>query len=60
MDTDVCKYQHGTKSYQQVFLREAYQENGKTRLRTLLNLPDAYEDEIAGLRLAMKFKCNIP
>ena len=48
-------FQHG-KSYVRYLLRESYRENGKVKHRTIANLSHCSQEEIAALKLALKYK----
>lgn len=45
--------------YQSVLLRESYREDGKVKNRTIANLSRCKPEEIAAIKLALKFKDNL-
>ena len=47
------------KVYESTLLRESYRENGKVKNRTLANLSNSSEAEIAAIRLALKYKDSL-
>jgi transposase len=47
------------KIYQSVLLRESYREDGKVKNRTIANLSRCKPEEIAAIKLALKFKDNL-
>jgi transposase len=47
------------KSYPRHLLRESFRENGKVKHRTLANLSQCTDEEIAALKLALKHKGNL-
>jgi len=47
------------KIYQSVLLRESYREDGKVKNRTIANLSRCKPEEIAAIRLALKYKDNL-
>jgi transposase len=47
------------KSYVRHLLRDSYRENGKVKHRTLANLSQCSEEEIAAIKLALKNKGNL-
>jgi transposase len=47
------------KIYQSVLLRESYRENGKVKKRTIANLSHCKPEEIAAIKLALKYKDNL-
>lgn len=49
----------GKKIYQSVLLRESYRENGKVKKRTVANLSNCSPEEIAAIKLALKYKDNL-
>lgn len=49
----------GKKIYQSVLLRESYRENGKVKKRTIANLSNCSTEEIAAIKLALKYKDNL-
>lgn len=49
----------GKKIYQSILLRESYRENGKVKKRTIANLSDCIPQEIAAIKLALKYKDDL-
>jgi transposase len=49
----------GKKIYTSVLLRESYREGGKVKKRTIANLSDCKPQEIAAIKLALKYKENL-
>jgi transposase len=47
------------KTYVRHLLRDSYRENGKVKHRTLANLSQCSEEEIAAIKLALKYKGNL-
>ena len=47
------------KIYQSILLRESYREGGKVKNRTIANLSRCKPEEIAAIRLALKYKDNL-
>jgi transposase len=47
------------KIYQSVLLRESYREGGKVKNRTIANLSHCKPEEIAAIKLALKYKDNL-
>jgi len=47
------------KIYQSVLLRESYREGGKVKKRTIANLSHCKPEEIAAIKLALKYKDNL-
>jgi len=47
------------KVYQSVLLRESYREGGKVKKRTIANLSHCRPEEIAAIKLALKYKDNL-
>lgn len=47
------------KIYQSVLLRESYREGGKVKKRTIANLSRCRPEEIAAIKLALKYKDNL-
>ena len=47
------------KTYCRHLLRESYREKGKVKHRTLANLSHCTEEEIAAIKLALKYKGNL-
>lgn len=47
------------KTYCRRLLRESYREDGKVKHRTIANLSNCSEDEIAAIKLALKHKGNL-
>ena len=57
IDTTISK--RGDKVYVRHMLRSSFRENGKVKHKTLLNLSNCSDDEIAALKLAFKHKKNL-
>ena len=49
----------GKKIYTSVLLRESYRQNGKVKKRTVANLSNCKPEEIAAIKLALKYKDNL-
>ena len=49
----------GKKIYQSILLRESYREGGKVKNRTIANLSRCKPEEVAAIRLALKYKDNL-
>ena len=47
------------KIYQSILLRESYREDGKVKNRTIANVSRCKPEEIAAIRLALKYKDNL-
>lgn len=47
------------KIYQSVLLRESYREDGKVKNRTIANLSRCKPEEIAAIKLALRYKDNL-
>jgi transposase len=47
------------KIYQSTLLRESYREDGKVKKRTIANLSHCKPEEIAAIKLALKYKDNL-
>ncbi|MFQ5836114.1 MAG: IS1634 family transposase [bacterium] len=47
------------KIYQSTLLRESYREDGKVKKRTIANLSRCKPEEIAAIKLALKYKDNL-
>ena len=50
---------HGKKIYHSTHLRESYREKGKVKSRTIANLSRCKPEEIAAIRLALKYKHDL-
>lgn len=53
------KSKKGKKIYQSILLRESYRENGKVKKRTIANLSHCTPEEIAAIKLSLKYKNDI-
>ena len=49
----------GKKTYQSIWLRESYRENGKVKTRNVANLKNCSVEEIAAIEIALKHKDNL-
>ena len=49
----------GKKTYESIWLRESYRENGKVKTRNIANLKNCSEEEITAIELALKHKKNL-
>jgi hypothetical protein len=49
----------GKRIYRSVLLRESYREEGKVKKRTIANLSNCRPEEIAAIRLALKYKDDL-
>jgi transposase len=47
------------KIYQSILLRESYREDGKVKKRTIANLSHCKPEEIAAIKIALKYKDNL-
>ncbi len=47
------------KIYRSTLLRESYREDGKVKKRTIANLSNCKPEEIAAIKLALKYKDNL-
>jgi len=54
------KSKQGKKIYQSILLRESYRENGRVKKRTIANLSHSSAEEIAAIRIALKYKDDLP
>jgi len=54
------KSKQGKKIYQSILLRESYRENGRVKKRTIANLSHSSPEEIAAIRIALKYKDDLP
>jgi len=59
MYVDSSSYTQGGKTYTRHLLRESYREGGKVKNRTHANLSHCSEEEIAAIKLALKYKSNL-
>ena len=59
MYVDTTTSKRGNKTYHCHMLRTSYRENGKVKHKTLCNLSDCTEEEIAAIKLALKHKKNL-
>jgi transposase len=59
MYIDSSSYTQGGKTYTRHLLRESYREGGKVKNRTHANLSHCSEEEIAAIKLALKYKSNL-
>jgi transposase len=59
MYVDTSTVRQGDKSYTRHLLRESYRESKKVRHRTIANLSQCSEEEIAAIRLALRHKKNL-
>jgi transposase len=50
---------NGKKTYESIWLRESYRENGKVKTRNIANLKNCSEEEITAIELALKHKKNL-
>ena len=50
----------GEKTYESIWLRESYRENGKVKTRNIANLKNCSEEEITAIELALKHKRTWP
>jgi transposase len=57
LDTSTVK--QGGKSYTRHLLRESFREGNKVKHRTIANLSECSEEEIAAIRLALRHKKNL-
>ena len=59
MYIDSSSYSQGRKTYTRHLLRESYREDGKVKNRTHANLSHCSKEEIAAIKLALKYKSNL-
>jgi transposase len=59
MYVDSSTIRQGDKSYTRHLLRESYREGKKVKHRTIANISDCSEEEIAAIRLALRHKKNL-
>ena len=59
MYVDSSTVKQGDKSYTRHLLRESYREGKKVKHRTIANISDCSEEEIAAIRLALRHKKNL-
>ncbi|MGO9613496.1 MAG: IS1634 family transposase [Dissulfurispiraceae bacterium] len=59
MYVDTSTINQGDKSYTRHLLRESYREGKKVRHRTIANLSQCSEEEIAAIRLALRHKKDL-
>jgi transposase len=59
MHVDSAIIRRGNKTYTRHLLRTSYREDGKVKKKTLLNLSGCSDDEIAAIKLALKYKKNL-
>ena len=60
MHIDDCTYKRGDKTHRRVLLRESYREDGKVKKRTLSNISHCSNEEIEAIKIALKYKNNLP
>ena len=59
MYIDTANSKRGDKVYTRYLLRNSYRENGKVKHRTIANLGMCSDEEIAAMKLALKYKGNL-
>jgi len=59
MYVDTGKTKRGNKTYTRNLLRTSYREDGKVKHKTVLNLSICSQEEIAAIKLALKYKGNL-
>lgn len=59
MFIDDSTYKRGGKIYRRVLLRNSYRVNGIVRHKTISNLSDCSDKEIAAIKLALKYKDDL-
>jgi transposase len=59
MYLDTGKVRSGNKVYTRVLLRESYREDGKVKHRTIANLSQCSDQEIAAIKLALQHKHDL-
>lgn len=59
MYVDTSTIKQGDRAYTRHLLRESYREGKKVRHRTIANLSQCSEEEIAAIRLALRHKKNL-
>ena len=59
MHIDSCTTTRHGKTYRRHLLRTSYREKGKVKKRTLANLSQCSEEEIAAIRLALQHKADL-
>src|ERR1700733_700073 len=60
MYIEIISSKRGGRVYRCVLLRESFREGGKVKHRTIANLTDRPDDEIAALRFALQNKGQLP
>ncbi len=59
MYVDTSYSTQGGKTYARYLLRDSYREDGKVKHRTIANLSSCSEEEIAAIKLALKYKGDL-
>jgi hypothetical protein len=59
MYIDTASSTQAGKTYQRHLLRESFREGGKVKHRTIANLSHCSEEEIAAMKLALRYKNNL-
>ena len=59
MYVDTAKTKRGNKTYIRNLLRTSYREDGKVKHKTVLNLSICSQEEIAAIKVALKYKGNL-
>jgi transposase len=59
MYIDTASSTKAGKTYQRHLLRESFREGGKVKHRTIANLSHCSEEEIAAMKLALRYKNNL-
>src|SRR5271156_2433126 len=60
MYIETVSTKRGGRVYTCILLRESFREGGKVKHRTIANLTNKPDDEIAALRFALKHKGKLP
>lgn len=59
MYVDTAKTKRGNKTYTRNLLRTSYREDSKVKHKTVLNLSICSQEEIAAIKVALKYKGNL-
>ena len=60
MHVDDCIYKRDGNTFRRTLLRESYRENGKVKKRTIANISHCSDEEIEAIKIALKYKNNLP
>ncbi len=59
MYVDTAHIKQNGRIYKRVLLRENFREDGKVKHRTIANISKCSDEEIAAIKLALKYKCDL-